>query len=171
MRFLDEKCNRSRFGGVISNREKKRHRIGGMAPPTEFDYWYWEIVMLKVNAKQLGTVVVLCLDGQIVTGETEILRNAVLSLSEALSDVSAVILDLARVTTVDAGGLGVMLALREQLESKGIRFELMNVNRWVSRVLELTRLNSVFRITCAVEYLPAVSQSRRAAARPFASCA
>jgi anti-anti-sigma factor len=128
--------------------------------------------MLQVHAKKLGTVAVLCLDGQIVTGETEILRDAVHSLSEALSDVSAVILDLARVTTVDAGGLGVMLALREQVESKGIRFELMNVNKWISRVLEITRLDSVFRITSGVEYFPAVSRSsRQASVGPFASCA
>jgi anti-anti-sigma factor len=127
--------------------------------------------MLQIQARKLGTVAVLCLDGQIVTGETEILRDAVLSLSEALTDVSAVILDLARVATVDAGGLGVLLVLREQLQSRGIRFELMNVNKWVSRVLELTRLDSVFRITSGVEYLPAVAQSRRAAVRPFASCA
>jgi anti-anti-sigma factor len=104
-------------------------------------------------------------------GETEILRNAVLSLSEALSDVSALIFDLGQVTTIDAHGLGVLLALREQLEARGIHLELMNVTKWVSRVLELTRLDTVFRITAAVEYLPAVSQSRRAAVRPFASCA
>lgn len=120
--------------------------------------------MLNVNAKKFGTVAVLCLQGQIVNGETEILRNALYSLSE----VNVVILDLARVTTIDAHGLGVMLALREQVESKGMVFELMNVTKWVSRVLELTRLDSVFRITPPVEYLPAVSQSRRASAVPLA---
>ena len=99
--------------------------------------------MLRVHAKNLGTVAVLCLQGRIVKGETEILRNALHSVSE----VSAVILDLARVTTVDAGGLGVMLELREQAESKGIRFELMNVTKLVSRVLEITRLDSVFEVT------------------------
>jgi anti-anti-sigma factor len=126
-----------------------------------------EIVMLKVHAKNLGTVAVLCLQGQIVNGETEILRNAVHSLSE----VSAVILDLARVTTVDAGGLGVMLELREQVQSKGIRFELMNVTKWVSRVLEVTRLDSVFQITSGVEFFPTVSSSRQASVAPLASCA
>jgi len=122
--------------------------------------------MLKVQAKNLGTVAVLCLQGQIVTGETEILRNAVQSQSE----VSVVILDLARVTTIDAGGLGVMLALREHVESKGIRFELMNVTKWVSRVLEVTCLNSVFQVTSGVEFFPPVSSSRRASAA-LASCA
>src|SRR6185503_5825641 len=102
--------------------------------------------MLNIHAKKLGTVAVLSMQGQIVNGETETLRNAVQSLSE----VSAIKLDLARVTTVDAGGLGVMLALREQVESKGIRFKLMNIPRQVGRVLEITRLDSVFQITAGV---------------------
>jgi anti-anti-sigma factor len=123
--------------------------------------------MLKVQAKKLGTVAVLCLQGQIVNGETDILRNAV----QSLSDVNVVKLDLARVTTVDAGGLGVMLELREQAESKGIRFELMNLTRQIGRVFEITRLDTVFRITSGIEFLPAVPRSRRASVAPFAWCA
>jgi len=123
--------------------------------------------MLKVHAKNLGTIAVLCLRGRIVNGETEILRNAVRSVS----DVSAVILDLARVTTIDAGGLGLMLELREQAESKGIRFELTNVTKLVRRVLEITRLDSVFQINAAVESFPAVSHGRRTPAPALASCA
>jgi anti-anti-sigma factor len=122
--------------------------------------------MLKVHAKNLGTVAVLCLQGRIVKGETDILRDAVHSLSE----VSAVILDLARVTTVDAGGLGVMLELRAQAESKGIRFELMNVTKLVSRVLEVTRLDSVFEVTSGAEFFPAVSRRRPASVMRLASC-
>jgi anti-anti-sigma factor len=90
---------------------------------------------------------------------------------QSLSAVSAIKLDLARVTTVDAGGLGVMLALREQVESKGIRYELMNVPKRVSRVLELARLDSVFRITSVAEFLPPVSRSPRAPFASLASCA
>ena len=127
--------------------------------------------MLKVHAKNLGSVAVLCVQGRIVNGEAEILRNALRSVSE----VNAVILDLARVTTVDAHGLGVMLELREQAESKGIRFELMNVTKLVSRGLEVTRLDSVFQITTGVEFFPAASHSRRAAlaahGAALASCA
>ena len=131
--------------------------------------------MLKVNAKQLGNIAVLCLQGHLVNGETEILRNAVNMLCgearDTRSNVGAVILDLARVNTVDAGGLGAMLALREQVESKGIRFELMNVSKWVSRVLEVARLDSVFRVTSAVEFFPAVSRSTRTSMAELASCA
>jgi anti-anti-sigma factor len=123
--------------------------------------------MLKIDAKILGNVAVLSLQGQIVNGETEILRKFVQSLSE----VGAIRLDLAQVSTVDAGGLGVMLALREQVESKGIRYELMNVPKRVSRVLELARLDSVFCITSIVEFMPPVSRSPRAPFVTLASCA
>jgi len=115
--------------------------------------------MLQIHAKNLGNVAILSLQGQIVTGETEILRNAV----SALSEVCAIKLDLARVTTVDAGGLGVMLALREQVQAKGMRLELMNVNKRVVMVLKLTRLDTVFQITSGVEYFPAVLSNQRAA--------
>jgi anti-sigma B factor antagonist len=126
--------------------------------------------MLEVQVKTSGTIAVLSLQGQVVNGEKEILRNAV----ESLSEVSAVKLDLAGVTIVDAGGLGVMLELREQTRTKGIRFELMNVTKWVNRVLEVSRLDSVFHITSRVEFFPAVSRSQRAASLPgtrLASCA
>jgi len=126
-----------------------------------------EIVMLNLHAKNLGTVAVLSLQGQIVTGETQILSNAVQSLPSA----SVIKLDLARVTTIDAAGLGAMLELREQTESRGIRFELMNVSKQIGRVLEITRLNTVFRITAAVDFFPAVPQSKRVSVPWLASCA
>jgi anti-anti-sigma factor len=123
--------------------------------------------MLKVHARNSGNIAILCLQGRIVSGETEILRNALRSLS----DSRTVILDFARVTAVDAGGLGAMLELRAQAESKGMRLELMNVTKWVRRVLEITRLDSVFEITSGIELFPAVSQSRRASVPALASCA
>ena len=121
--------------------------------------------MLRVQAKNLGAVAVLRLKGQIVTGETEILHQ----LLKSVSGVSTVVLDFAQVTTVDARGLGVMLELREQAESRGIRFELMNVNKRLGRVFEITRLDTVFRITSTIKFFPAVSHRRRV--RTLASCA
>jgi len=127
--------------------------------------------MLKVHARNLGNVAFLCLQGQLVNGETETLRNAVNLQSEAQSDVRTVVLDLAQVSTVDAGGLGVMLELREQVGAKGIGLKLMNVSNLVGKVLEVTRLDTVFEVTSGVEFFPAVSQRRPASARPFAFCA
>ena len=125
--------------------------------------------MLKVHIRKLGTAAVISLQGQIVNGETETLRNAV----QSLSGVRTVILDLARVAIVDAKGFGVMLELRAQAETEGIRFELMNVPKQVGMLLELTRLDSVFRITSRVRFLRSRSRSsrRRASTLRLASCA
>ncbi len=122
--------------------------------------------MLKVYAKNLGNVAILCLQGRIVRGETAPLREAV----HSQSGVSAVILDLARVSIVDAGGLGVMLELREQTQSKGIDFKLMNVTKPVSGVLEITRLNSVFEVTSGAEILSAVPLGQPVSAMELAKC-
>ncbi|HXM49212.1 MAG TPA: STAS domain-containing protein [Pyrinomonadaceae bacterium] len=123
--------------------------------------------MLKVHARNLGNVAFLCMQGQIVNGETETLRKAVYSQS----DVSTVVLDLAHVSTVDAGGLGVMLELREQVQAKGISFKIMNVSKLVGQVLEVTRLDSVFEVTSGVEFFPAVSRRRSASVMKLATCA
>ena len=53
--------------------------------------------MLQVQTKNLETVAVVRLEGQLVSGQTEVLRSAAYSLSEAQSHVSAIKLDLARV--------------------------------------------------------------------------
>jgi anti-anti-sigma factor len=123
--------------------------------------------MLKVHTKKFETVAILSLRGQIVTGETESLRTAV----QSLAGVRAVILDLAHVNMVDAGGLGALLALRERVQAAGSSFELMNVSKWVSRVLQVARLDSVFQVASTVEFFPAGSHHRRAAMPRLASCA
>ena len=99
--------------------------------------------MLKVHTAKLGNVALLCVEGRIVRGETDALRNAVL----AHVDTSVVVLDLAHVNTIDAGGLGVMLELREETESRGIEFRLEHVTQLVRRILEITKLDSVFNIS------------------------
>ena len=99
--------------------------------------------MLKAYTRKLGNAVVICLQGRIVRSETEALRKAVL----VPDDASVVVLDLARVSTIDAGGLGVMLELRADAESRGIEFRLRNVNSLVKQILTITRLDSVFEIS------------------------
>jgi anti-anti-sigma regulatory factor len=62
-----------------------------------------------------------------------------------------------------------MLELSERTRAQGIEFKLMNVSKFVGRVLEVTRLNSVFEImSCAELDLP--SQSQVASAK-LAACA
>jgi anti-sigma B factor antagonist len=123
--------------------------------------------MLKVHTTKLGNVAVLCLQGKIVRGETETLRRAVLTQVDA----SVVVLDLARVDTIDAGGLGVLLASRKETQSKGIEFRLINVTKLVRQVLEITRLDSVFEVTSGANVLAARSVGRMSSVLELAACA
>lgn len=100
--------------------------------------------MLKVHAEQFGQVCLLHLDGRIVSGDAiATLHKAVLAQAEA----SAVVLDLAQVELIDARGLGLLLKLRAWTQFKGIELRLVNVNRIVQHVLQITRLDTVFEVS------------------------
>jgi anti-anti-sigma factor len=100
--------------------------------------------MLNVHVENLGDVDVLHIQGRIVYGvATTTLREAVF----ARANTSAVVLDLAEVALIDAGGLGALLELRAWTQSKGIEFRLMNVRKLVQQVFEITRLDTVFEIS------------------------
>jgi anti-anti-sigma factor len=116
--------------------------------------------MLNVEHKNLGTVSLLNLEGQVVVGETDVLRETMQTLPRS----SAVILDLSHVTLLDAHGLGVMLQMREQAEATGASFELMNVGDSLRELFRITRLDSVFQFHTGVEFLPLTAPRTRIAA-------
>src|SRR5215471_296280 len=118
--------------------------------------------MLRVHAQKLGDIAIVSLRGGIVTGNTAVLRNKV----EALTNVGIVLLDFARVNRIDAGGLGVLLELREQTKARGIEFKLINVTRLVKQILEITRLDSVFEISSERELTSAAAAGVLFAAGP-----
>ena len=105
--------------------------------------------MLRVHAKNFGSVVVLCVQGRIVLGETKALSDAAL----AQSGIGTLILDLARVDIVDAAGFGALLAMRAEAQSRGIKIKLVNVTWNIRQLLEITRLNSVFEVTSMSEVM------------------
>ena len=113
--------------------------------------------MLNVQRKNLGTVSLLNLDGKLVIGETDTLRDVV----QTLPSTTSVTLDLSHVTLVDAHGLGVLLHLREQAEARDMRFELMNVGHHLREVFRMTHLDSVFPMRAGVEFLRPASINER----------
>jgi len=123
--------------------------------------------MLKIQTRNLGNVAVLSLQGRIVNGETASLRDAV----RAQSTDGAVVLDMSGVSMIDASGLGVLLQVRNEFQARGVRLRVMNASRFVRRIFEITRLDSVFEITSGVEAFPTLSRPRPARVIPFARCA
>ena len=105
--------------------------------------------MLKITVQKLGDTSVFRCHGRIVAGGAgSILRNAVLSQRHT----RMLVIDLARVERIDAGGLGVLLGLREWARSSAVMFKLMNVTKRVEEILELTHLQRVFEF-CSVREL------------------
>lgn len=102
-----------------------------------------------------------------MVSETANLRRVV----QSQSDVNMVVLDFARVNRIDAGGLGVLLELRESLQTRNIAFRFMNVTTLIHQVFELTCLDSVFEIVTRAMILSAAGSGRLAAHVPLAPCA
>lgn len=111
--------------------------------------------MLKVRLQNLGDFTILHLQGGIVIGNTAILRNAVLSQS----GVRVLVLDMTGVNRIDASGLGILLEIREYLQSRAIDLKLMNVPALIRQVLEITRLDSIFEIIAEDQLLSPSSSS------------
>ena len=104
--------------------------------------------MLNVERRNLGTVSLLNLDGNVVIGETGPLHDIVQTLPPA----SSVVMDLSRVRMVDAHGLGVLLQLREQSQARGMQLELTNISNQLRELFRITRLDSVFQIRSGAEF-------------------
>jgi len=113
--------------------------------------------MLNVERRNLGTVSLLNLDGNVVIGETSALHDIV----QNLPSTTSLMLDLSRVRMVDAHGLGVLLQLREQSEARGMHLELTNVSNQLREVFRITHLDSVFPIRSAVDYFPVPAMARQ----------
>ena len=113
--------------------------------------------MLKVHVKKLDGVEILCLEGQIINGDTEGLCSAL----QSVPDTSDIILNMSNVTIVDAHGLGVLLELRKRALANESHFKLINVSKRLYRIFEITRLNTVFEISPGVQFFTEVSYSQR----------
>ena len=102
--------------------------------------------MLKTTVQKIRDTTIVRCQGRIIVGEDfSTLRNAVMRDSSA----AMVVLDLAGVRRVDAGGLGMLLGLHEWAEGNAIRLKLMNVMPKVERMLKLTKLDRVFEF-CSI---------------------
>jgi anti-anti-sigma factor len=113
--------------------------------------------MLSFTVYKLGDTTLFRCTGQLVSGDSEYLRDAVLTRSHART----IVLDLAEVHSVDAAGLGLLLSLRRRAETTGSRFKLMNLTPRVEEVFELTNLKAVFEFCSVPEMLDLLCRAAR----------
>ncbi len=102
--------------------------------------------MLKTTVQEIRDTTIIRCQGRIMVGENfATLRDAVMRHSSA----AMVVVDLAGVRRIDAGGLGVLLGLNQWAKGNAVRFKLMNVMPKVERMLKLTKVDRVFEF-CSI---------------------
>ncbi len=104
--------------------------------------------MLSVDIQQLADVTVMRCKGRLYAEDSGALREAVLG---RLLGREAV-LDLAGITAIDAGGLGLLLSLQKSADVWGTRLRVTNLPPRVEQVIALTRLRDVLGICSALPH-------------------
>ena len=112
---------------------------------------------LLIAERQLGGVTILDLSGHLVADEEDVLFTGRVDALLAAGKHNVVV-NLARVTIIDSGGIGTLVAKYLSARRHGGDLRLLNLTPRTRRVLEMTRLIDVF----------ASFESEEAAVRSFA---
>ena len=91
-----------------------------------------------------GDVVVVEVDGQLLVGHRQELKQKVLDETEA--GARKVLIDFAKAGYIDSSGLGVLVSLAKRLRELGGDLRLANLNDDLQTLFELTKLDSLFQI-------------------------
>jgi anti-sigma B factor antagonist len=102
-------------------------------------------VQLEISESVAGDVTVLKLTGRLVADEEDIFFARHVDRLVAAGRVQIVV-DFRDVTTIDSGGVGTLVAKLLSVRRRGGDIRLLQVTNRTRRVLEITRLLSVFTI-------------------------
>ena len=103
------------------------------------------VVNCKIVERRLGAVTILDLDGELRTGGSRV------ALHDAISRLSGegrnqILLNLAGLSNIDAGGLGELLQSNVGLNKGGGQLKLLHPARALREMMSITKLISVFDI-------------------------
>ena len=98
---------------------------------------------LDINDRQVGSVTVLDIDGNLRIGEgSAVLHKAIRRLLE--TGQNQILLNLAHVTYIDSSGLGELVAAHVALSKSGGQIKLLHLTRRVRELMMITKLLTVF---------------------------
>jgi anti-sigma B factor antagonist len=99
----------------------------------------------KAVTREVGGVTVIDMDGRITLGEgSNLLRDLITSNLD--SGHKKIVMNLAGINYIDSTGLGELVSGYRQIKSQGGELKLLNLNKKVSDLLQITRLYAVFDI-------------------------
>ena len=95
--------------------------------------------------KQPGGVVVVEVDGQLIVGNRQELKQQVLDALEG--GARKFLIDFTRTGYIDSSGLGVLVSLSKKIREEGGDLRLAGLNEDLKTLFELTKLDTLFAIT------------------------
>ena len=99
---------------------------------------------LALESRHCGSVYIVRCVGRVVTGqESALLEEA---LKRGLREFTRVVLNVDEVNYVDSSGMGLMVRFLWHTRTRGGDLRLTGPTPFVTRLLEMTKLSSVFRI-------------------------
>jgi anti-sigma B factor antagonist len=95
--------------------------------------------------KHAGGVVVVEVDGQLIVGNRQELKQKVLDALEGGS--KKFLIDFTKTGYIDSSGLGVLVSLSKKIRDEGGDLRLAGLNDDLKTLFELTKLDTLFAIT------------------------
>lgn len=99
---------------------------------------------MSLQVTKHGNVVVIEVEGQLIVGNRQELKQRV--LDEAEGGARKILVDFARAGYIDSSGLGVLVSLAKRMRELGGDLRLANLNDDLQTLFELTKLDSLFQI-------------------------
>lgn len=95
--------------------------------------------------KKQADVTVVDVDGQLIVGNRQELKQRV--LEELENGDRKFVIDFANTGYIDSSGLGVLVSLSKKIREQGGELRLASLNEDLRTLFELTKLDTLFRIT------------------------
>ncbi len=95
---------------------------------------------MKINHQDYNNVTVVEIHGEFVEEYGKVFQDTMTELVK--KRVAGIVLDMSKVPFIDSGGLGMLLWLRDYCCENKCQFKLAALDDNVSKILEITRLNS-----------------------------
>lgn len=99
---------------------------------------------MSLQVSKHGDVVVIEVEGQLIVGNRQELKQRV--LDEAEGGARKILVDFVRAGYIDSSGLGVLVSLAKRMRELGGDLRLANLNDDLQTLFELTKLDSLFQI-------------------------
>lgn len=97
---------------------------------------------MSLRTNRQGDAVTIGIEGQLVAGNRQQLREAV--LNEIDRGARSFVIDFVDTGYVDSAGLGVLVSLSKKVREANASLRLVNLNEDLRTLFELTRLDTLF---------------------------